>query len=66
MSAVVTIRWEVTIHAPCLPPRNRLGHARHGSVRRPFRAIALRAWRKIRLHNGRQAQLQGSLHHTVA
>jgi hypothetical protein len=66
MSAVVAIALEVTINDPCLPAHNRLGHALHSGVRRPFRAIAIRALLNIRFKNGRKDQLQGSLHHTVA
>src|SRR5713226_2375365 len=66
MSDVVEIRLEVNIDDPCLPTRNRLGHALHGGVRRPFWAIAIRARLKIRLKNGLEDQLQGSLHHPVA
>src|SRR6266852_3480291 len=66
MSDVVEIGLEVNIDDPCLPAHNRLGHALHSGVRRPFRAIAIRARLKIRFKNGLEDQLQGSLHHTVA
>src|SRR5262249_32849244 len=66
MSDVVEIALEVNINDPCLPAHNRLGHALHSGVRRPFRAIAIRTRLKIRFKNGLKDQLQGSLHHTVA
>jgi len=66
MSDMVAIGLEVHIDDACLPACHRLGHALHGGVRRPFRAIAIRARLNIRLKNGLEDQLQGSLHHTVA
>ena len=66
MSDIVEIGLEVHIDAACLPACTRLGHALHGGVRRPFRAIAIRARLTIRLKNGLEDQFQGSRHHTVA
>ena len=66
MSDMVAIGLEVHLDAACLPACTRLGHALHGGVRRPFRAIALRARLTIRLKNGLEDQLQGSRHHPVA
>ena len=57
---------EGNLNAPCLPAHNRLGYALHSGLRRPFRAIALRARWNSRVKNGRKDPLQSSLHPTVA